>query len=355
MATDHDIVAISIPFTVGVVAAAAMPFGMASYRILALCCSAGLVSCMILAARKGRQVPVISALFFILGLWSYCNSKLEFSFHPIMKQYAEQAMSAFCTRIDGLGLEKAGPILKALLTGNRTSLGKECIADFRRSGASHLLALSGLHLGIIYALLDRILAILGNSIRSRIIRSFLIISACGAYSLATGSGPSISRAFLFVVVRETLKISEGRKISGRRPLCLALLIQLTVTPEAIDSIGFQLSYLAMTGICLLSPTLESWYPVTGRIDLMRKIWKSAAMSVSCQIFTAPLVWLKFGTFPQYFLITNLFALPLTSLLASCGVMCLILDCVGICPEILKGLCDMLAQALLSVIETIASL
>jgi competence protein ComEC len=138
-------------------------------------------------------------------------------------------------------------------------------------------------------------------------------------------------------------------------LCLALLVQLVLDPSAIRSLGFQLSYLAMSGILLLYPILERWYPASAPWDPFRRIWKGAALSISCQVFTAPLVWLRFHTFPRHFLLTNLLALPLTTALVGCAVLTLGLSAAGICPELLIKATDALCTLLQRTLEIIADM
>lgn len=248
--------------------------------------------------------------------------------------------------------EGTAPLLKALLTGDRSGLSAETLRAFREAGASHLLALSGLHLGIIYMVLDKAVLVFGRSPAARYVRFAAVIGAVIWFTLMTGAGPSIVRAALFIVINETLRLT----LRPRRPvrvLCLALLIQLLITPEAVSSLGFQLSYLAMAGIFILYPEMEKWYPDLR--SLPGRIWKGAALSISCQIFTAPLVWIKFHTFPRYFLITNLLALPLTTAVVTCGILTTVLYGLGICPPVAITVTDGLCRVLTGILEIIASL
>ena len=120
--------------------------------------------------------------------------------------------------------------------------------------------------------------------------------------------------------------------------------------------GFQLSYLAMLGIFLLFPKLDAWFPSEGRRKgPVKWMWSSMALSISCQIFTAPLVWLHFRTFPKHFLLTNLIALPLTSFLMFGAVACLALSAFGICPAWLVWTVDTLAGTLQHCLSIIADL
>ena len=244
------------------------------------------------------------------------------------------------------------PLLQALFTGDRSSLSPELTAAFRQSGASHILALSGLHMGIIYMVFDRLSRLLGRSPAARYVRFFLMISAAGFFTVMTGAAPSIVRAFLFILINEILNLT-GRPRKAVRVLCLALLVQLVLQPEVISTIGFQLSYLAMGGIFILYPVMEKWYPETK--SPLRWVWKSAALAISCQVFTAPLIWFRFHTFPRYFLLTNLMALPLTTALMTSALVTIVLAACGVMPGVIIGLTDGLCGLLTGILEIIASL
>lgn len=255
--------------------------------------------------------------------------------------------------IDGIPFEyqRTHAILKAFLLGDRSGLDSATIGVFREAGASHLLALSGLHIGIIYLIFKKLTLPLGNFPASRVTRYVLTVSAALFYTIMTGAGASTVRAFLFIGINETLQLA-GRPRRPTGVLCLALLLQLAINPEAISGVGFQLSYLAMAGIFLLYPHLESWY--RGRGMVLRKIWKSAALSISCQVFTGPLVWFRFRTFPKSFLLTNLLAIPLTTGLIASALLTAVLSALGICPGVAIKITDGLCRLLYTVLEIISS-
>lgn len=254
--------------------------------------------------------------------------------------------------------EDTNAVIKALLTGDRSSLSKETTETFRSSGASHLLALSGLHLGIIYGIINRILLLIGNNRKAICTRSVICILLCGVYTMATGAGASITRAFIFIAIGETARIT-GRPRSTASVLPAALLVQLAVNPEDIRSVGFQLSYLAMAGIAYIYPVLRRFWPESevkaGRKGIMQRIWDAAALSISCQLTTGPLAWHYFGTFPQYFLLTNLICMPLTGILIPAAAASLSLSAIGLHPEILLRFTELTASALLRSLEVIASM
>ena len=247
-------------------------------------------------------------------------------------------------------------IAKALITGERCDIPIHIRNIFRESGASHILALSGLHLGIIHAIVTRLLSCVGNTGKAVCTRSVISILLCGFYTMATGAGSSIVRAFLFILLAETARLMHRYKSTGQI-LLSALIIQLAVSPQSIRSVGFQLSYAAMTGIAFILPVLKSWWPGSIYKDRfltknIRKIWNAAAMSISCQITTGPIAYMYFGTFPVHFLITNLIALPLTGILIPFILMTIILQAAGLCPHFVIRLTETLIKALTGSLDII---
>ena len=308
-----------------------------------------------LTAIAGMSAGLRGGLTGILTSWSHTADT---------GWLAETALSfrlSLETVIDAIPFrdEDTSALLKALLTGNRESLPAHITDAFRASGASHILALSGLHLGIIYGILVKILGVLGNSLKARIIRSSLIISACGFYTMATGAGPSITRAFLFILLGEAARLT-GRSNSLGHILAASLLIQLTFDPLSAGSVGFQLSYAAMAGIAFIFPRLKGLWPGSVFDDgimtrCTRWIWEVCSMSISCQLATGALAWLYFRTLPKHFLLTNLLAIPLTGLIIPAIMITLILNEMGICPVFVLQTAEWMISTLIRVLEIIATM
>lgn len=355
-----SIEALSVVFTAGIVAGTLL-FAGTSFTLPAvlfpLLTLPLLLKERLLALPEKTALCIVLGTFLLLGVFCARASALPFADGTSwIQSVAEGAAGRLRALIDAAGWksETTAPLLKALLTGDRSGLSAQTVSVFRDSGASHLLALSGLHIGIIYLIFDRLTWVMGRSKPARYLRYGLIVSGAGFYTLMTGAGPSIVRAFLFILIGETLRLlSRPRKAS--RVLCLALFIQLLLDPPAIRSLGFQLSYLAMAGIFLLYPALEKWYPEGSRWNPLRRTWQAAALSISCQLFTAPLVWLRFHTFPRHFLLTNLLAIPLTTTLVGTSLFTLLLLGIGCCPPVLLSATDALASLLVRLLEIISSM
>lgn len=351
----------------------------------------------VITSADRRQAEIL-LLFLTAGVFCAATSTLTSLGAVAGKPLFAGLAADFRSMISSIPFPHEGtaPLVNALLTGDRSSLDSSVMNSFRDSGASHILALSGLHLGIIYGILLKVTSIFGKHPTVKAVRSLIIISLCGIYTLATGASPSLVRAFLFILVNETARLTH-RSNNPLRVYCAALFIQTAINPQVISSTGFQLSYLAMAGIFLLYPALKKWYPQEeaagdmliekgagltesdGLEGMMidkgccrasrcwtswmktilsaapRKIWDAAALTISCQVFTGPLAWWKFGTFPKYFLLTNLLSLPLTSAVMLLSVSTSVLFAIGICPDFLISLTDSSASLLLFIMKVISSM
>ncbi len=324
-----------------------------SYTALSLCLLA--LSASVFPAFFLRLPETYMLLpLFLAGLcrglsWQICGSS-----DGIQEwEFIRNAHSALNHAIGRVGFaDTTTPLTQALIAGDKSGISPEVRNAFRISGASHILALSGLHLGLIYALVSRILSIGGGHPIIVRIRSLSIILFCGFYSVMTGATPSIMRAFLFILLRETALIT-GRCASPVTTFSTALMIHLTIAPGSILMPGFQLSYLAMCGIYLVFPRLSAIYPAA-KYDPIKKIWDIATLSISCQLFTAPAAWFHFHSFPKWFLLTNMIAMPISTLLMFAAITSLALSAIHCCPLPIIKATDVLASALTSALGIISS-
>lgn len=370
MTAERDIAGTALSFGAGTAAAMLYPaYFHAGHTPAVTLCLAGLTICLrILIHPRHTRLNLKPSYFLIFLTVSCCGFLTGLTDGMIQTYCGREQFTLYGAAADfGMALKKgiselpfenkeSNAIISALVTGDRSMLTYETVSSFRESGASHILALSGLHLGIIYGFLKLLLLPLGRSGAAKVSRALLTIATCGFYTLATGAGASISRAFLFILLGETADLS-GRHRSTRTILWSALLLQLFTDPSGITDIGFQLSYAAMLGIAYILPYLKRFWPTgEGIADKgLRWIWASASMSIACQITTGPLAWIYFGTFPKYFLLTNLIAVPLVGMIIPSSLIVLILDSCGTCPEIFTDVTEWMIGVLTACLETIASL
>ena len=201
-------------------------------------------------------------------------------------------------------------VVKALAYGYQDEIPAGIEESFRQSGAIHLLALSGMHLGLLYGLLLKLLALIGNSQTVKRIRSTVIIAALWAFTIFTGCGVSILRAAVMFSIYEA-GVLAGRRRNGLNALSLSAIIITVADPSAPSGISFQLSYAAMTAIFLIFPHLRAIVKTRNRIS--GRIADACAMTIACQATTAPIILLHFGTFAFYSLLANLLCSPIVSI------------------------------------------
>ena len=223
--------------------------------------------------------------------------------------------------VSGLdGAEQA--IVAAMVLGDKSALTTEIRETYSVSGASHVLALSGLHLGIIYFLLSFIFV----RMRWRIAGQLFSLPLIWLFALMVGFSSSVVRAATMLTVYGIVALF-GRKSFSLNTLSLAAVIMLVAHPLVLWDVGFQLSFMAVLGILVFySPIYEALWRVTDKITMgkARKIravevflnWTLGltAVSLATQLLTAPLVMHYFGRFPTYFLPTNFVAIPLVTLI-----------------------------------------
>ena len=202
-------------------------------------------------------------------------------------------------------------IAEALLIGYKNDLDKDLVQAYSNTGVVHIIAISGLHLGLIYMVLlwlfDRIPFIK----RFKIFKSISIISCLWIFSLLTGASASVLRSavmFTCIIIGKTIK----RQSSIYNSLATSAFILLCYNPYFLWDVGFQLSYLAIIGIISLQkPIHQLLYFET---YLLKKIWEMSSITIAAQIITFPICLYYFHQFPNVFLISNLIAVPLSTVI-----------------------------------------
>lgn len=263
--------------------------------------------------RNGERLPLFAPLFFFLGGVNICLTTIlgEYTFlqeitHSGPLSELRCTFSARLARVIPPSATAENALLEALSMGEKGGIPFDLKRSYRLSGAMHLLALSGLHVGFIYGILRRALGFIPYKIRGAMVIVFLLF-----YALFSGASPSICRAVLMASVYETGAIL-GREKHGLNSLSISALVICCIDPQAPSSISFQLSYSAMLGIFLVQPTMERIIRSVTSGRALHKIWGATTLSISCQIFTVPLTLFYFGSFPLVSLLTNMLTMPAIS-------------------------------------------
>ncbi|MDD4637116.1 MAG: ComEC/Rec2 family competence protein [Bacteroidales bacterium] len=206
---------------------------------------------------------------------------------------------------------KARPILLAMTLGAVELLDTETKDNFSVSGVSHLLAVSGLNVGILILLLNIFLHGMNLNEKSRITKEFILLLSIWIYAFITGLSPSVVRAvimFSFVILGHLLH----RKINIYHSLLLSAFGMLLYNPYYLFNISFQLSFTALFSIVLFQPKLNGLIRTKNRI--LKYFWEITNVSIAAQICTFPLILYYFHSFPTHFLVTNIILVPLSFVL-----------------------------------------
>ncbi len=212
-------------------------------------------------------------------------------------------------------------ILAALLTGNKNLLSKETKTGFSNTGIIHILAVSGLHVGIIYLIFSQLFYLLKNIRNGNIIKQLLLLIILWLYAFFTGLSPSVVRATSMLSFLIAGKLFN-KDTNIYNIIAASAFFQLIINPKMLFDVGFQLSYIAVLGIIYLQPKIYA--VVKQKNKWNNKILMLLSVTVAAQLVTAPLTVFYFHQFPTYFLLANVTAIPLVTIAVYGGIVAVIL-------------------------------
>jgi competence protein ComEC len=232
-------------------------------------------------------------------------------------EIADGLRKRFLTVLKSSGLEtEQFPIASALVLGQREFLDPDTIRSYSSAGAMHVLAVSGLHVGIIYMVLNFLLQFLDRKRRSKIIKAVILLLILWIYAMITGLSPSVLRAttmFSFIIIAAAM----NRNTNVYNTIAASALLLLVIDPFLIMQVGFQLSYLAVLGIIYFQPKIYNLFYF--RNKLLNYVWQISAVSIAAQLATFPLGLLYFHQFPVYFIVSNLIVIPCAFIILALGM------------------------------------
>ncbi len=202
-------------------------------------------------------------------------------------------------------------IAEALLIGFTQDLDKDLVQAYSNTGVVHIIAISGMHLGLIYLLLVWIFNKIPFVKRSKIVKVTFILLCLWLFALLTGGSPSILRAavmFSSIVIGQNF----GKRSSIYNALAASAFILLCYNPYYLWDVGFQLSYLAVLGIVIFQKAI--YHVIYFKNKWVDKIWQLITVTLSAQILTFPVCLYYFHQFPTLFLLTNILLVPLSSVI-----------------------------------------
>ena len=196
--------------------------------------------------------------------------------------------------------------ISAITLGYKADLTDQLKDAFRASGTSHVLAVSGLHVGIIYIIIISFFSFLGKRGKAVVVKQLLILLCLWGYVFITGMPVSVVRA---AIMLSLLSIGNMLNRNGvnYNTLAVAAFFTLIINPFHLFDLGFQLSFASVSSILFFQPKISKLYVAKNKA--IGYIWRLFTVSLSAQLGVFPLVLYYFGTFPTYFFITNLLVLP----------------------------------------------
>lgn len=279
-----------------------------------------------LVRQELRQSVVVMLLVFLFGgclmsrsllLASSPTDTIETS--PSMTQRAQanalELRNQLVNTLSDKGLEQQElAVVSAMTLGDKSLIDKDLKNDYSRSGASHVLALSGLHLGIIYFVFSFMTARWRRRYHhwSRPVSEGLILITMWSYVVLVGMSPSVVRAAIMMTVYSLLSL-QNRNRSSLNALAFTAIIMLVADPMILFNISFQLSFVAVAFILLYQGRIYSLIPSSSH-PIIKWCWRFLSVSLAAQLGVAPLTAYYFHQVPSYFLLSSLVVMVFTPLI-----------------------------------------
>lgn len=280
--------------------------------------------------------------------WRHANLEIK-TILTYSELFREKLLSIY--RAQNLGANET-EILSALTLGYKRDLDPETKRIFSAAGAMHVLAVSGLHVGIIFMVFMYMFGFLRKQKTGKYIFVISAVLLLWAYAFITGLSPSVMRAsamFTILIIGTNI----NRRANIYNSLAASALILLFINPNNLYEVGFQLSYAAVFGIVFLQPKFEKiWHP---KNKIIRFFWTLLTVSLAAQLATFPLSSFYFSQFPSFFWITNLIVIPAVTLLIPLGILLLIVSKIPLLAAIIAYLIKWLIKTIYFILQGIENL
>ncbi len=218
-------------------------------------------------------------------------------------------------------------VASALILGYRDEISEEINAAYRNTGATHVLAVSGMHVGFLYLGISFLLSFVKSSRKSwKISKVVIELASIWFFALITGGAASILRAavmFSFIILGKVLQ----RNANIYNSLAASAFLLLFINPYYLMDVGFQLSYLALIGIVYFQPKIYKLVFVESKV--LDYIWQLTTVSLAAQIVTLPISLYYFHQFPWYFWLSGLVVVPAAGIILGGGFLLFVVDTVPV--------------------------
>ena len=279
---------------------------------------------------------VYDQVYLASGKWKKLNTEEGFS----LLHFFDVARNNMLKKIEAQGFaDSEYAIAAALLLGKKDALDPELIQTYASAGAMHVLAVSGLHVGILFMVLNFLLTFLDHIKWGKLFKMLLLLASIWGYAVITGLSPSVVRAstmFSAIILGDL----ANTRSSTFNTIASSAFLLLSINPYYLMEVGFQLSYLAVLAIVYIQPKIYTLIDMKGWIP--DKIWAITSVSIAAQIGTFPLGLLYFHQFPTLFIFSNLVVIPGAFLILFSGILFFISTGINI---LLDGFIDVITDLL----------
>lgn len=213
-------------------------------------------------------------------------------------------------------------VISAILLGADDKLDARLAKSYASAGVSHILSVSGMHVGIIFMIINYLLFFLSKNKRQKIVKTVLLLLSVWLYACITGMSPSVIRAstmFTFVAFGNMFE----RNTNTYNSLLTSFFFISCINPLIVYDVGMQLSYAAVLGIVWLQKPVKNWYHSKTKVG--NYIFEIVAVTLVAQFLTFPLSMYYFHQFPNYFLFANIAIISFTPFVVGAGILCLSLS------------------------------
>lgn len=248
--------------------------------------------------------------------------------------------------------EKERSVIAALTLGYKNDLDEATKRSFSTSGAMHILAVSGLHVGIIVIILNILFKPLNRSKTGRIYSTILKLFVLFMFAAISGFSASVIRAVLMFSILQ-IGLVFSRKINIYNLIAVAAFATLVINPYQLTEVGFQLSYLAVLSIVFIFNKLYPLWEAPNKV--LDYIWAIVVVSVAAQIGTSALGMYYFNQFPNWFILTNIAAIPMAMAVVVLSVIYYAVSWIPLLSGIVATILNFVTSTLIVAIKTIENL
>ncbi|WP_264536034.1 ComEC/Rec2 family competence protein [Flavobacterium sp. N1736] len=260
-------------------------------------------------------------------------SKSEITINRKIKKdiwfYASRLNTRIVNNLEKANFNKAEMnVAMALILGQQQEISADIIQDYQYSGATHVLSVSGLHVGYIMLFILFILKPIPNTKKGSFIKLIAIIISLALFAIVSGLSPPVLRSvvmFSFIAISNHLH----RNTNIYHTLLVSILLILLFEPYFLFDVGFQLSYIALFSIVWLQPLLKMICNPKNKI--LKYLWEGLTVSFAAQIGTFPICLYYFHQFPGLFFVTNILILPVLSFIMIAGIIVMVISVFQTCP------------------------